>query len=241
MQTTSTMDDLPKVEDLVKDNDRDDSELEDDIDLTEDEKAMDLSHVHLKRGIGSSTKFTMPSFIRVFVINRILKKNKTQLNEIRKLILHITPKLYQKQAEIFLYNLIKYGIKKYMKKYFNVNLDLHVNIIEKVFNQIVLNKFVNDYQQLITYKHNEDNNKQCHFQSKLFNMNDLMCKIFQYLEYNFSNKLYVRYDLYYCSFICSHWLYHSCKSSNLAKNSECTICSTSCIIEKYISIKFIIV
>ena len=73
------------------------------------------------------------------------------------------------------------------------------NVIEKIFNKIILTKFDKEYNELITFDTNNIG------QRLVFNSNDLMSKIYQYLEWGWK----FNGDLFQCSLVSSHWLYHA--------------------------------
>ena len=72
-------------------------------------------------------------------------------------------------------------------------------IIEVIFQNIILVKLDKEYQQATSYR---DKNQQ--YQCKVFNNNDLMRKIFEYLTFE---KGFIG-QLYYCSLVNTCWLYH---------------------------------
>ena len=88
------------------------------------------------------------------------------------------------------------GIKNYFNSW-NEN-DNNQNIIDVIFNKIILAKFMNQYHNIITYKSKHMDQK--YYQNLLFNIKDLMCVIFEFLNYD--------NELINCSLVCSHWLYY---------------------------------
>ena len=80
-----------------------------------------------------------------------------------------------------------------------------------IFNQIILKRFEKEYNQIITYtNNNKQNGNHCcsnYYQNLVFESNDLMCLILQYLHicdnYRFAA------DLLSCSLVSSIWLYHA--------------------------------
>ena len=159
----------------------------------------------------------IPSFIRLFVIRRIIDKHiKNSKNQkkaiatkeiIKDLDLEMASgfkdnEKYQSLARNIVTRLIKYGIKKFMSKDYNEKEQ--ANIIEDIFNKIISKKFGAEYYQMIEYKTNSDKTNVHYYQNLLFNSIDLMNQIFQYLEWG------IRFDgdLYSCSLVNSHWLYH---------------------------------
>ena len=137
----------------------------------------------------STTKFAFPSFIRIFVMNRIfqklLKKVKNEVSNdeairLQKIISSIENDKDQYEAFTILLDLLNYGMKIYMAKHFDPKRD--PSTIDKIFNQVILTKLIVQYQQATTHSMpQKDNHNTC--QLKVFNTNDLMCLIFQYLEY----------------------------------------------------------
>ena len=150
------------------------------------------------------------TFIRVIVIRRILlnhlKQNTDNNDNIDKYIKHlityvkdsddsIQSKVHRTLSQL----LTKDGIKNYFNSW--NEKDNNPNIIAIIFDKLILTKFVNEYENIIRYKsENMQNNKLYYYQDLLFNMKDLMCSIFGFLD---NGK-----DLVKCSLVCSHWLYH---------------------------------
>ena len=91
------------------------------------------------------------------------------------------------------------GIKNYLNRW--DEQDNSPRIIEMIFNKLILTKFVAEYQEIITYRNSSNIN---YYQNLVFNMKDLMCTIFEFFNYvkNWQG------DLFNCSLVCSHWLYH---------------------------------
>ena len=106
-----------------------------------------------------------------------------------------------------------------MKKWYSE--DEQAKIINLIFDQIVLIKYIKQYRSVTiynpNYNYNDNHNYKenietyCkdiddinYYQKLVFNTNDLMSCIFQFVEYDsFSNC-----DLANCSLVSSHWLYH---------------------------------
>ena len=157
-------------------------------------------------------KIEAPSFIRLFVMRRIMDKyiqaNKRKAT--KNIIIEQLTSVFQdnKKNQLLAINilteLLNDGIKIYMEKCYNEKK--HAVIIEEIFKKMILKKFGQEYNQLITYDTNYDdiNNGNNFHQNLLFNSNDLMCKILQHLEWGVNfNK-----DLFKCSLVNSYWLYH---------------------------------
>ena len=162
-------------------------------------------------------KVPIPSFIRLFVIYRILEPyifdntttKVTSHDAIRSLLVTVfNNKEEQEAALTILSQLIRNGIKKYMSNFFDI--DIHPIIIEKIHNQLILTTFSQEYANITKYttsknncniNYNNTNDNDTISQSLVFNSNDLMSCIFQFLA-NKDN------DLIHCSLVNSHWLYY---------------------------------
>ena len=167
---------------------------------TDNEMVQDGWNVNVAVSTNEYT-FDVPSFIRLFVINRILTKHpqNTIMNQekLQTIVLALKDKQIHATAYKILSQLTQYGIKTYMDKCYNEKEQ--ATTIELIFENIILIKFDNEYQQVTSY---HDKNQQ--YQCKVFNNNDLMRKIFRYLT--FRNGLIG--DLYHCSLVNTCWLYH---------------------------------
>ena len=167
--------------------------------------------------VETDEKATMPSFIRLFVIGRILKHCTVSVDQIKQMVT-VIPDLQQQVAQDILIRLLNDGIRKYMKKCFNEKEQ--TKLIEIIFNTIILKQFEKEYQAMVTYKYKykynsktNDNNINVdsksqdsqYCQTSVFNTDDLMCLIFQFvrLDETFDG------DLTACSLVNSHWLYQS--------------------------------
>ena len=123
------------------------------------------------------------------------------------------------------------GIQHFLDRYNELAYKFS-SCIETIFNEIILTNFKKEYQALITYSPNKDADNICNetkidiedinngskrnvsvitectdleiSKSAVFNTDDLMSNIFQYLTYGY----HFDQDLYYCSLVNSHWLYH---------------------------------
>ena len=127
----------------------------------------------------------VPTFIRVIVIRRIIindmKHNIGNNDNNNKYIEHLMTCMKdldvstQSKVEKTLCQLItKDGIKNYFNSW--NEKDNNPNIIDIIFNKLILTKFVNQYRQIITYK---SKNMKNHYQDLVFNIKDLMCTIFE--------------------------------------------------------------
>ena len=137
-------------------------------------------------------KYPIPAFVRIFVINRILRAyvlenvttNTYEDNVIQSLLYHVFPQNNgqdKDEALAILSNLLVLGIKSYMTDMFN--LATHPSIIEKIHTELILTKFSQEYVNVSKYTANaddddddddDDDNKCCHtYQCRLFNTDDL--------------------------------------------------------------------
>ena len=151
------------------------------------------------------SSFDVPRFIRLFVIRRILidyigdaKINSAaQTSDVlSQLVSFIENKAIQETGHKILSRLLNGGIKTYMQKHYNEKSD--ANVIEKIFTDIILNKFSQKFQEITTYS------SKYKYERSVFNSDDLMMFIFRYLT--FSNGFVG--DLHGCSLVNSYWLYH---------------------------------
>lgn len=146
---------------------------------------------------GLNQNFSMPNFIRLFEIGRIVIDNKGTSVPDFDLQAVFNVNKEKEIAEMILTNLLKCGIQGYINWY---DEQSQGDIIEKIFNKIILKQFKQKYMKLISQNYNN-----C-FQNSVFNTIDLMCSIFQFLEWNFMFHQYVYCDLSACSLVNSHWL-----------------------------------
>ena len=149
-------------------------------------------------------KIEAPSFVRLFVIRRVIKNYVQNCNikektaKIEKLTC-VFAKNTETKSMVFdiVTRLVNHGIRKYMNKWYQD--EKQPNIIEMIFKNIILTQFKKEYNTLMTYVANDRN------MMLVFNSSDLMCEIFQYLDYG------MRFDgdLVRCSLVNSHWLYNA--------------------------------
>ena len=167
-------------------------------------------------GDNNDLKFKAPSFIRLFVIRRLVSSyiHAKDAPSIRETIKELTTIFKDKpviksRAFDILQHLVNGGIKKFMKIWYDERLQ--ANVIEMIFNKIILIKFEKEYNQEITYctENNASNmiSIGTKYQNLVFNSKDLMCSIFQYLSIGYYFK--IDYDLIRCGYVNSHWLYNS--------------------------------
>ena len=177
--------------------------------------------------------FAVASFIRLFVIRRIItnsfhtpnsnddaKNTESKQHESKPDLIKTTAiedlisvfsndSKLQAEAYNILTRLINDGIRRYMNKWYIEKTQAIV--IEKIFNKIILKKFGKEYNQLMTFQHvsnckNENmHSTKCKYQCMVFKINDLVSQIFQYLQWG----KYFNDDLFSCSLVNSCWLYHS--------------------------------
>ena len=152
----------------------------------------------------------VPSFIHLFVIRRILcKYQQNSRKKISNLLnQHFKPICKHKAARFILLRLVNNELKKYMKQWYK---EKDSKIISMIFNQIILTQYHKAYAKLTKYNYKQ-HKKSAYYQSALFNTADVMCNIFQFLNFKRLNKYNSSVnhgDLVNCSFVCTHWLYHS--------------------------------
>ena len=137
-----------------------------------------------------------PNFTRLFILHRILK-NFAKKNE-KLLSLFKNCKLnnnHNVKVDKIVSSLIKYGIKSYMKDHYNENDDSQT--IDLIFDDIISKYFDKEYHQITKYV--DKSNLSLEYCEKVFNTNDLMCLIFQFV---FDNIIDI-------CLVCSQWLYYS--------------------------------
>ena len=145
-------------------------------------------------------KVNVPSFIRLFIIARVLKSVNTNNDTIKKLASEMGDSKTRQIVENILTKLTTNGIKKYMKYHFKA--EEQIQTIEKIFNDIILKKYEKEYVKIITYTHDSGSE---YYQSAVFNTDDLMCYIFEFIEL----ESHFTGDLINCGLVNSHWLYQS--------------------------------
>ena len=162
----------------------------------------------------------VPTFIRVIVIRRIVlnsikhsinndDKNdeyvKGLISEMKDLEDSMVSKVHKTLTQLIAVN----GIKNYFNSW--DEKDNNPLIIEMIFQKLILTKFVNEYENIITYnsKNMENNNRLYYYQDLIFNTKDLMCSIFEFVDYMYDK------DLVNCSLVCSNWLYYVYETSLL--------------------------
>ena len=146
-------------------------------------------------------KIETPSFIRLFVIRRVIENylkncNKKEKNAKIEKLANIFSKTPETKSIVFdtITRLINDGIKKYMNKWYNDKTQ--PTIIEMIFNEIILKEFEKEYHKLVTCVGNEFERNMI----VVFNSRDLMSERFKYSNYG---------DIVSCSLVNSHWLYYA--------------------------------
>ena len=166
-------------------------------------------------------KFVAPSFIRLFVIKRILdnwvatiddhdnhsKNSKDDNNTSIKNL--IDTEFTDSKMRESCYNILSRlmngcnGLAVYMKNWYNE--EQQAKIIEMIFNRIILKIFPKEYQRITSYV-SDDHFYQC----MVFNTNDLMYLIFEHLD--FWNG-----ELCNCTLVNTHWLYQIWNGNSLSR------------------------
>ena len=190
-------------------NDNNDSKIQEDIILNESSIEKDdwIMDDFQSSDTIRSTRIEVPSFIRLFIIKRIVDHgifmNMAELGRLLQSSFKNKTKTVSEARKI-LEQLVQDGIKKYMAKWYE---ESQIPIIERVFNKLIMQRFMKEYHDVATYvggcNTTEKKTKMQH-QILVFNINDLMCNIFQHLHYG----RYFNGDLFSCSLVCSVWLYH---------------------------------
>ena len=141
------------------------------------------------------------NFVQLFIIRRVLfhptndKGNIDVHRAIQTILTCLNEKTQQTTANKILTVLATHGIKQAIK---TSSVLSNVNLIDLIFNQIILTQFKTAYAKVIKYNPNNDEHYKYHQQ--LFNASDLMSSIFQFLDES---------QLFHCSLVCSYWLYHA--------------------------------
>ena len=172
-------------------------------------------------GVNPGARLPVPSFIRLFVIHRIIQ-NHSNFEDIAQITSVATEFDNDEKVELstqVFCGLLKHGIKKYMEELFDETQQ--AVIVEQIFQKLIKTKFGKKYDTVTTYLQGNDNNHDTHHtnsQVKVFNMQDLMCSIFQFLTYErvfekqrgiHRRKVVLKGGLYHSSLVSSNWLYHT--------------------------------
>ena len=225
-----------------------------------------------------ASRIKVPSFLRLFVIRRIIdnyitykvdtitsnnkydhKKSdsKSTVKKTKKMIENLLEPYVDQQMKLLAYDivtrLITYGIKNYMSQYFNeISQAL---VIEMIFQKLILVKFEKEYNQLITYSSkNKDDCKLEQSKRSVFNSSDLMCTIFQYLEFKYwyinvaAKYIWVKpfafvkdknhkidEGLFYCGLVNSNWFYHVWNINSIYYVDLTELVKTICRLQYYVS------
>ena len=176
--------------------------------------------------ITAPPKLVVPSFIRLFVIRRILGNyidEKAENADIESKIHDIVKALKDDKVRQFSYNILsrlwRNGLQSYMSFWYKE--EEQATVIEMIFIDIILAKFGKQYEEITRYKSNSDDNDDDNDndndgksgdhninQCLVFNTNDLMYLIFQFL--NFWG------ELYNCTLVNTHWLCQIWNSTSLS-------------------------
>ena len=166
------------------------------------------------------TCIPVPNFIRLFMMRRIIsqyiKNNKHDDIGVTNTIKTLIVDWFKDDSKVFalafniVARLINDGLKEYMSKSYDE--EEQTNFIEQLFHKIIINKFSPQYHQLVTYSSHDQSTKSItssniNFKDNVFNTSDIMCKIFQYLQYFFFCRR-LKGDLFSCSLVSTHFLYH---------------------------------
>ena len=166
-----------------------------------------------KLDIEPAPKVPVPSFVRLFVMRRVLLKHITCSPKDRSTkLMQLVSNAYnnhndqEKREKIglafgILDNLIISPFKKYLSHVFTIK---KITPIENVYNEVILRQCGDAFDQVTRYiPHNEDNGSNI-MTSKVsvFNTNDLMNLIFQFDNEN-------------CNLVSSHWLYYAMNPKNV--------------------------
>ena len=153
----------------------------------------------------NETRLKMPSFIRLFMIKRLVNDTKKN-NQIKQLFRNTNKdKKIVETVETFLDQLLQHSLPTIMKNDFNETI--HAALIESIFIDIIIKQFRQEYEDLITYKAKNDNSdSESRPEALLFNTKDLMCCVFQFLT-DWDDFEFIG-DLMNCSLVNSQWLYH---------------------------------
>ena len=165
-------------------------------------------------------KHAVPSFIELFIIHRVFKNHvwyniKIDNNNIKVQVSRLVcdafkDKKIQKVANFMLTSLLTHGIKNFMSQFYNE--EKHSNIIQMIFNEIILKQFEKEYSAVIHETNGKDakNMNSNHVYPKMvFNLKDLMCLIFEYLAWNVEFACNnVGWTIDACSLVSSNWLYY---------------------------------
>ena len=186
--------------------------------------------------IDATNILKVPSFVRLFVTHRVL--NNADCNTSDAIHILVSKSTFGKAlhtiTEQILSQLMQHGIKDYLNKYYKEKDQAHT--IELIFNQIILKQLTNNYQNVTTYtcptitiaqnnnKNTNYNPNKTNYKNLLFNTEDIMCLIFQYLiPFN---------DLSNCSLVCSQWFYHSFNPKSIYYLSLSTLATATAICDE---------
>ena len=151
----------------------------------------------------------VPNFVRLFIFRRLLKSqnnesdsdtdtsNETYIQNLVNAGFSKNKSFDKLHAYNILLRLMTNSLEKYMATFHNSQKDS--DVMEMIFNKIIITKFEKEYNMLVTYMDAYD---KCCFKNVVFNTSDLMSQIFHYAQDDFN-------DFINHSLVNSHWFYHS--------------------------------
>ena len=141
------------------------------------------------------TKTSYNTFVELLLINRILiNPNKSGINNADFSQL---PPVTDKEKGI-LSSLKTYGIYKYLEQHYR---DSHCSIIDTLFKNTIMRQYSNEYRDETTIEFENS-----YYFGQLWNQNDLIPQIFQYLSIEELNN---------CSIVSFVWLFHAFNINSL--------------------------
>ena len=187
-----------------------------DDNLNNEEKKDNWTIDDSKESNNNNYNVKVPSFIRLFTLQRILGKciggnwNSFHDESISELFGDVANVFESEEtnatAKLILARLMNHGIKTYMKDWYSESKQ--AQIIEDIFHRIILVKLGKEYHDVMTFTDSSDSTTirdDTFYRNLVFNSSDVMCEIFQYLKWGW----HFDGDLFCCSLVNSHWLYHS--------------------------------
>ena len=152
-------------------------------------------------------KTTHNSFVELVLIHRILfcRNDSSHSSNQIDILSQLSNEIDKAQCEQILTNLEKYKINKYMSNFYH---DSQCGTIELIFRDIILKHYTNEYQNeiLMSPKNSINISMNNEFECQLFNQDDLVPQIFQYLDLTSLNN---------CSLVNLIWLCHSFNINSL--------------------------
>lgn len=163
----------------------------------------------------AKTRLNTPTFIQLFIIARILTQQNINTGDdnIKQLLLKLADVKQRLIAKDILTKIMKDGIKKYM--HYHSHENEQIETIDLIYHHMLLiPQFAQEYQNVTRYVQRKNHQKyptSARCQTSVFNTDDLMCFIFQFMEI----KQDFTGDLINCSLVCSHWLYQTWNPNSL--------------------------